>query len=383
MNPASTHIIKRTVLDFQFNGSTDGFSFQQQVKDWFDEFIQQLTSKLDEVAISDTMITIDELQLEVELTATDWKQQASQKITEQLNDKIQLIQSGVISSSGYKEQTSDQHFANAFLFYLQHGYLQWNAVGISIEKWNEQLEKLCLHSNENVTNALKEMLVSSAAARERLMQLIPFQSAVELFRSYNEQQSTVHQQLIHDLQLLMKIAIVHEWLVNYAGSERVLEQMLHCYPQADLFSVVDFVPEHERAFLQGKKPRTTFIQNLPGARKHYRNFLPLMPLAIEQLDMTGYDLILSNPPYVTDAAMAALPDEFLREPAMALGAGADGMDIVRRIVADAGLPWLQVVPQWRVTDRAELASRFDEVVAAHRYMETCPAGGRVVIKVGD
>jgi ribosomal protein L3 glutamine methyltransferase len=48
-----------------------------------------------------------------------------------------------------------------------------------------------------------------------------------------------------------------------------------------------------------------------------------------------YDLILSNPPYVTDAAMAALPDEFLREPAMALGAGADGMDIVRRIVADA------------------------------------------------
>ena len=48
-----------------------------------------------------------------------------------------------------------------------------------------------------------------------------------------------------------------------------------------------------------------------------------------------YDLILCNPPYVTDAAMAALPDEFLREPAMALGAGADGMDIVRRIVADA------------------------------------------------
>lgn len=49
-----------------------------------------------------------------------------------------------------------------------------------------------------------------------------------------------------------------------------------------------------------------------------------------------YDLILSNPPYVTDAAMAALPDEFRREPAMALGAGVDGMDIVRRIVADAG-----------------------------------------------
>lgn len=48
-----------------------------------------------------------------------------------------------------------------------------------------------------------------------------------------------------------------------------------------------------------------------------------------------YDLILSNPPYVTDAAMAALPEEFRREPAMALGAGSDGMDIVRRIVAES------------------------------------------------
>ncbi len=56
----------------------------------------------------------------------------------------------------------------------------------------------------------------------------------------------------------------------------------------------------------------------------------------EPLAGRRYDLILSNPPYVTDAAMAALPEEFRREPAMALGAGTDGMDIVRRIVAEAG-----------------------------------------------
>lgn len=56
----------------------------------------------------------------------------------------------------------------------------------------------------------------------------------------------------------------------------------------------------------------------------------------EQLAGRRYDLILSNPPYVTEAAMDALPEEFRKEPAMALGAGADGMDIVRRIVAEAG-----------------------------------------------
>jgi glycosyltransferase involved in cell wall biosynthesis len=96
------------------------------------------------------------------------------------------------------------------------------------------------------------------------------------------------------MPVMKKVAIVHDWLTVYAGAERVLEQMLLMYPQADLFSVCDFLPAHERAFLQGKTPRTTFIQHLPGARKRYRSYLPLMPLAIEQLDLSAYDLVLSS-----------------------------------------------------------------------------------------
>lgn len=92
----------------------------------------------------------------------------------------------------------------------------------------------------------------------------------------------------------MKIAIIADWLTTYAGSERVLEQMIACYPQADLFSVVDFVPEESRGFLQGREPVTTFIQRLPGAKRFARHYLPLMPLAIEQLDLSSYDLILSS-----------------------------------------------------------------------------------------
>ena len=89
-------------------------------------------------------------------------------------------------------------------------------------------------------------------------------------------------------------AIVHDWLTAYAGSERVLEQLLLLYPQADLFSVCDFLPESERGFLGGRMPRTTFIQRLPGASKRYRSYLPLMPLAVEQLDLSGYDLVISS-----------------------------------------------------------------------------------------
>lgn len=106
----------------------------------------------------------------------------------------------------------------------------------------------------------------------------------------------------------MKVAIVHDWLVTYAGAERVLEQMIHCYPDADLFSIVDFVPEKERGFLQGKVPETTFIQKLPGASKHYRNYLPLMPMAIEQLDLSAYDLILSSSHAVAKGVLVG-PDQ--------------------------------------------------------------------------
>lgn len=92
----------------------------------------------------------------------------------------------------------------------------------------------------------------------------------------------------------MKIAIVCDWLVVYAGAERVLEEILHCFPEADLFAVVDFVPAEQRKFLQNKTIKTTFIQNLPFAKKHYRNYLPLMPLAIEQLDVSQYDVVISS-----------------------------------------------------------------------------------------
>ena len=105
-----------------------------------------------------------------------------------------------------------------------------------------------------------------------------------------------------------RIAIVHDWLVTYAGAERVLEQILLLYPEADLYAVCDFVPEAERAFLQGRTPRTTFIQRLPWARRKYRGYLPLMPLAIEQLDMAAYDVVISSSHAVAKGVLTG-PDQ--------------------------------------------------------------------------
>lgn len=91
-----------------------------------------------------------------------------------------------------------------------------------------------------------------------------------------------------------RVAIVHEWLATYAGSEKVVEQMLQIWPQADLFAVVDFLDATQRGFVGGRHAKTTFVQRLPGARRRFRHYLPLMPLAVEQHDLSGYDIVISS-----------------------------------------------------------------------------------------
>ena len=91
----------------------------------------------------------------------------------------------------------------------------------------------------------------------------------------------------------LKIAVIHDWLVTYAGAERLLEQVLEIFPQADLFSLVDFLPPEKRFFIKNKPVRTSFLQHFPFARTKYRSYLPFMPLAIEGLDVSGYDLVIS------------------------------------------------------------------------------------------
>lgn len=92
----------------------------------------------------------------------------------------------------------------------------------------------------------------------------------------------------------MKTAIICDWLVAVGGAEKFLGHLLDAFPEADVFAVVDFVKPEQRGFLRNKPVKTTFIQHLPFAKSHYRHYLPLMPLAIEQLDLSAYELIISS-----------------------------------------------------------------------------------------
>jgi glycosyltransferase involved in cell wall biosynthesis len=105
-----------------------------------------------------------------------------------------------------------------------------------------------------------------------------------------------------------KISIVADWLVAYAGAERVIAEFINVFPNADLFSVVDFISNENRKYFHGKKASTTFIQNLPKAKDKYQKYLPLMPLAIEQLDVSAYDIVLSSSHAVAKGVLTG-PDQ--------------------------------------------------------------------------
>jgi glycosyltransferase involved in cell wall biosynthesis len=101
----------------------------------------------------------------------------------------------------------------------------------------------------------------------------------------------------------MRVAIVHEWLATWGGSEKCLSRMLHAFPDADLYALVDFLPDEYRHHILGKRARTSFIQKLPKARTKFRSYLPLMPMAVEQFDLTPYDLVLTNSHAVAKGAL--------------------------------------------------------------------------------
>jgi glycosyltransferase involved in cell wall biosynthesis len=165
----------------------------------------------------------------------------------------------------------------------------------------------------------------------------------------------------------MKIAIVHDWLTVYGGAERVLAEILELYPDADLFSLIDYLPNSQRGFLGGRAPRTSFMQHLPLVRRFYRRYLPLMPTAIERFDLGAYDLVLSSSHAVAKGVLTH-PDQlhicylqarnlkYAYEDRAQYPGGA-----FRRLVEDTTLTWV------RAWDQAA-SRRPDLTVANSRYV---------------
>lgn len=91
----------------------------------------------------------------------------------------------------------------------------------------------------------------------------------------------------------MRVALVHDYLNQYGGAERVLEAFCELFPQAPIYTLFYDAKATNGAF-EGRDIRTSFLQGIPFVRSHHRYFPMLMPLAIEQFDFSAFDLVLSS-----------------------------------------------------------------------------------------
>jgi glycosyltransferase involved in cell wall biosynthesis len=91
----------------------------------------------------------------------------------------------------------------------------------------------------------------------------------------------------------LRVAIVHYWFVKFRGGERVVEALAEMFPQADLFTLV-LDPDALSPSLRRRNFTTSFLQNIPGIKRHYKKLLPLFPLALEQFNLGDYDLVISS-----------------------------------------------------------------------------------------
>jgi len=164
----------------------------------------------------------------------------------------------------------------------------------------------------------------------------------------------------------MKVALVHYWLVGTRGGEKVLDALCEIYPDADVFTLVADPKKLSKA-VKGHKITTSFLQKLGGVT-HYKRMLPLMPMALESFDLSGYDLIISSEagpakgvvpgPDARHICYCHSPMRYIWDlyPQYYKSAG-----VISRMVMSVFAPWLRA---WDVTT----ASRVDHFIANSNYV---------------
>ncbi|MDF1544064.1 MAG: glycosyltransferase family 4 protein [bacterium] len=169
----------------------------------------------------------------------------------------------------------------------------------------------------------------------------------------------------------LKVAIVHDWLVMTGGAEKVLERMISAFPDADLFSICDFLSDDDRKMVKGKRAKTSFVQKLPWAKTKYRSYLPLMPLAIEQFDLSEYDLIISSS-YAVAKGVITGPDQL--HVCMCYSPIRYAWDLMHQYLAETGkergvLSWVvrYLLHRIRIWD-VRTANSVDHFISISRYI---------------
>lgn len=172
----------------------------------------------------------------------------------------------------------------------------------------------------------------------------------------------------------MKVAIVHDWLTEIGGAEKVIKELYKCFPSADFYTMVCTLPEEDLTYIFGEnKPKiyTSFLDKYSLFRKRHQKFFFLFPMALEAFDLTEYDLVISSS-YAGAKGVLTSPAQvhisYCHSPARY------AWDLMHQYLADAGLNkglkrslamfFLSYYRQWDVA----ASNRVDYYIANSRFV---------------
>ena len=181
MLPQAQHIIRNATIDFHYHGNTDGLVLQQEVKDWVEELVQRLESQFDAVGSGITLLSIDKMELEVDLSSTDWREEAMNQVLKQWEEKVTLLQRP--QERDDNGSIDNERVGHLFLFYLQHGHLPWQASINDKRHWTALIEVWLQQATPIWGVKLAEAIRSSRVAKTRFIRTVPFHFALPLFSS--------------------------------------------------------------------------------------------------------------------------------------------------------------------------------------------------------
>lgn len=258
MDSLSGHMIKELVLDFAYNGTTEAFAFQQEVNSWMNGFAPQLEALLNSVSGPGDVISIDQLVLELNLDAYQWKEQATRQIAAQLVEKFKSITTDHPRSSATVRNNRDR-FGEIFLYYLVHGHLPWQYAGVASPQWDNNLREWVERVDPKFVEKLQSLLTNSTVAAQRFMQNIPFQTAVHLFGLLEKNTGDTHSRLLNDLTLLMKLSVA-DHLIG-------LKQAVYSLYMRDITASLNLHTAKKELLLlfntiAGEKPPLKLIENI-------------------------------------------------------------------------------------------------------------------------
>ena len=217
MEKELNHIIKKTVVDFHYNGNTDGFALQKEVQDWFENILVELSPQLDRLTLSDENIFIEKLELEINLNKQNWKEEATKKFVYQLLDRILLLRSGSVVQSGFKEQKTAAYFEEEFFFYLEHGYLSWKISKQQTADWKKEVELLFINAEKKFITKLIELIRNNTKATDRLSVSVSFKilsNAISKLYVADQEYRKIENDFILFFEVLHKQIGVKTWIVK-------------------------------------------------------------------------------------------------------------------------------------------------------------------------